>query len=335
MPATPEEKIIFQNYKIYFGDLHSHTGYSDGYSTPNLVYKNVSSLNLADFFSISDHNHLLDKNKWNKTLEVEKKYTYDTFICLTGVEMTFDWGHINLFNCYDWEIIKKNYSMKEFYSLLDKNKDFIAVWNHPCDNTDKFQNFTSLGFKNIDKVINLIDYKNLCIGSQKNFFEEYVKCLDRGWHIAPIGVSDNHNSDWIWGYSLRTAIISERLNKQDLFNSIKNHRVYVTENANLKIFFSINGHAIGSKLNNIKKCDFRIMVNDEDTNNSSEKIKEVQIISNTGRVVFVKKCNSHNISISKNIIPNKNNTYYFLRIYNYKNETAVTAPIWIKNVTLN
>jgi hypothetical protein len=41
-------------YNLYFGDLHSHTGYSDGYGTPAEAYA-AAIAGGADFFATTDH----------------------------------------------------------------------------------------------------------------------------------------------------------------------------------------------------------------------------------------------------------------------------------------
>ena len=41
---------------IYFGNLHSHTSYSDGSSTPDKAYKHAKDAGL-DFLAITEHNH--------------------------------------------------------------------------------------------------------------------------------------------------------------------------------------------------------------------------------------------------------------------------------------
>jgi len=45
------------NFKFYFGNLHSHTSYSDGSGTPREAYSYARDTGDLDFLAISEHNH--------------------------------------------------------------------------------------------------------------------------------------------------------------------------------------------------------------------------------------------------------------------------------------
>ena len=44
------------DFNVYFGNLHSHTSYSDGSGTPDEAYRHARSAGL-DFLAITEHNH--------------------------------------------------------------------------------------------------------------------------------------------------------------------------------------------------------------------------------------------------------------------------------------
>jgi predicted metal-dependent phosphoesterase TrpH len=43
---------------VYFGNLHSHTSYSDGSGTPSEAYKYARDTAKLDFLAITEHNHI-------------------------------------------------------------------------------------------------------------------------------------------------------------------------------------------------------------------------------------------------------------------------------------
>jgi hypothetical protein len=49
--------ILGQDLKIFFGNLHSHTAYSDGTGTPAQAYEYARTMGKLDFLAISEHNH--------------------------------------------------------------------------------------------------------------------------------------------------------------------------------------------------------------------------------------------------------------------------------------
>ena len=44
-------------WKPYFGNLHSHTSYSDGSGTPDDAYRHAREVARLDFLAITEHNH--------------------------------------------------------------------------------------------------------------------------------------------------------------------------------------------------------------------------------------------------------------------------------------
>src|SRR5262245_11868805 len=46
-----------QELHVFFGNLHSHTAYSDGTGTPAQAYEHARTAGKLDFLAISEHNH--------------------------------------------------------------------------------------------------------------------------------------------------------------------------------------------------------------------------------------------------------------------------------------
>src|SRR5438094_1862355 len=49
--------IFAQTLRVFFGNLHSHTAYSDGTGTPAEAYEYARTTGKLDFLCISEHNH--------------------------------------------------------------------------------------------------------------------------------------------------------------------------------------------------------------------------------------------------------------------------------------
>src|ERR1051326_7621295 len=49
--------VSAQNMRVFFGNLHSHTAYSDGTGTPGEAYDYARTNGKLDFLCISEHNH--------------------------------------------------------------------------------------------------------------------------------------------------------------------------------------------------------------------------------------------------------------------------------------
>lgn len=87
-----------QTYNFYFGNLHSHTGYSDGNNdgnspTPTSAYTYAKLSTNMHFLGISEHNHNESTNmslaNWSALKSQTAAANQDgTFVCMYGME----WG---------------------------------------------------------------------------------------------------------------------------------------------------------------------------------------------------------------------------------------------------
>ena len=100
-------KDVFSQYNFYFGNLHSHSSYSDGnkdstasgYYYPGDDYNYVKGSYHMDYLGISDHNHFSSVNNPGMHVEDYAKGIYQadtankegTFVCMYG----FEWGVIS------------------------------------------------------------------------------------------------------------------------------------------------------------------------------------------------------------------------------------------------
>ena len=50
---------LYADEQVFFGNLHSHTSYSDGSGTPDQAYKWARDTAKLDFLAITEHNHRL------------------------------------------------------------------------------------------------------------------------------------------------------------------------------------------------------------------------------------------------------------------------------------
>ena len=101
--ATESLDDLFDGHRLYWGDLHGHTGYSDGYGTPSSFYDHGSQQRL-DFCAISDHTEWLNFSGsklrmgdgsplplWSNLIaEAEDRYVPGAFVTFPGFEWTSD-----------------------------------------------------------------------------------------------------------------------------------------------------------------------------------------------------------------------------------------------------
>lgn len=334
-------------YNHYRGLIHAHTQASDGHGSYNDAYYLARDKANLDFFAITEHSNLLDNHlkctindasaseKWSDLIKARDLFSIkNKFVALNGFEMTYPFkvkdpiGHINIFNSNGFVSSElPNMSLDNFYDLIYEQDDLIGQFNHPCDKFGKFNNlkYSAHG----DYVISLIEVGN---GYNKDMSKNirshdmYQLALDNGWHLAPTCNQDNHRVDFGIANEFRTVILSTDLNKDALYDSLRNMRVYATEDKNIKIEYSVNNLPMGSTIKNTSKLNFNISAIDSDI---EDKINEIQVISNNGEIIKNKNFNSNLAKLEFTLKSNKNK-FYYIKVIQNNDKISVTAPIWVE-----
>ena len=168
-------------YQLYFGQLHSHTQYSDGSGTLDSALSYIRSLPDSanvQFVAFTDHSNYFDSknapnveaalydtslvkdsdasHSWKTYKDTIAQFNEDNagdMVAIGGFEMTWSGGpgHINTFNTPG--IVSRNNStlnnktadagMKAYYALLSQGegKNSISQFNHPGTTFGNFKDF--------------------------------------------------------------------------------------------------------------------------------------------------------------------------------------------------
>jgi hypothetical protein len=324
-------------YNCYFGQLHSHTSNSDGKGTYSAAYTYARDTAQLDFFAITDHSNYFDNyTDWTKSLEwasmknAANSFNADgVFAAIAGFEMTWSngTGHMNTFNT-DWfeSRLTSGMNLQTYYNKIAADTGSISQWNHPGTAFGDFNNF-GLYSAAADNVIKLIEVANgtSVPGSSSYFpsYSYYTTALDKGWHVAPSNNQDNHSTNWGNSNDCRTVILAPSLTRANVFNAIRNLRVYASEDKDLEISYSINSSIMGSTLLNPSTLNISITGTDAET---SDTISKIELISDGGLVSASKTFSSNAISWNPQLTSKYK--YYYVRITEADGDIAVTAPIW-------
>lgn len=269
---------------VFFGNLHSHTSYSDGSGTPREAYTYARDIARIHFLALTEHNHAeavgndgigiatnpaLYKGAGSDSLiSAARAMTENArFIALYGQEFsTISSGnHVNVFDV--GEVI--NVEKGRFDLLLDfllGNRDSsgqpaVMMFNHPEDSLtlqskeyglDDFGGDTNRWISKIGTHARLIQLINgpgmnssTGAASARPKEEAYMKFLNLGYKLAPTADQDNHKKNWGNATNARTAAIMTTLTKTNLINALRSRHVYATEDPNLSVVFKINNRLTG------------------------------------------------------------------------------------------
>ncbi len=156
-PVQPATVVVnppsVESMQVFFGNLHSHTSYSDGKGTPEQAFSHARDVAKLDFLAVTEHNHLLGGNVSSSETKTAlykgppasaMRPTADRFtvpgkfIAIAGQEYSSmsKGNHVNLLDLPE-VITLKNGEFDELLPWLDANRDSsgnppIMQLNHPA-----------------------------------------------------------------------------------------------------------------------------------------------------------------------------------------------------------
>jgi hypothetical protein len=336
-------------YNLYFGDLHTHTGYSDGVGTPWDAYAAAIAAG-ADFLATTEHDSYgfwLSPEEWQDNLAAAEFYTSRSFVAMAGYEYWIAGsGEINVFNTRDFPPVPEDPEQRPspgshgnpedvlpaFYDWLALQPGAVGQWNHPTYVSHEFFGF-DFWSEQRDVGMGLIEVWN-----DSWFYTEdsYVKALDAGWHVMPAANADNHDANWISGLPQRTVLLAKRLSPDDLYGAMAAGRGYATVDPNLRIYYTLNDKIMGSTLSPTATYLASVSIEDPD----GLAITLVEIVTDGCEVAASLAANAPVVEW-KPTLASATARYYYVRVTTESNDagvqaahpgdvgiTAVTAPVW-------
>ncbi|MDF2801627.1 MAG: nucleic acid binding OB-fold tRNA/helicase-type [Anaerocolumna sp.] len=358
-------------YNLYFGQLHSHTTYSDGSGSLEdaLNYINkISKNDNVDFAAFTDHSNYFDtktevnseaslfnqklmtagsQKLWNeyksKISNFNDSSENNGVIALGGFEMTWSGGpgHINTWNTEG--IVSRNNTtlnnktndagMKAYYNLLSQPEGISSVsqFNHPGTTFGTFSDFAYWD-PEIDSRITLVEVGN--------------------------GEGAIGSGGYFPSYSYYTMALDKGwhiapTNNQDNHkgkwgNANDARDVIITDNFTEQgIYDALRDRKVYATED--KNLEITYTVNDEYMgsiitevpesldlkvilSDADDEIQKAEVIANSGRVVYTWDVNAQNKELSATLKPDY--SYYYIRVKQKDGDIAVTAPVWVGSTKL-
>ena len=358
---SPEAVFIYEfkpsgGERIYFGQIHSHSNNSDGSGSLNEAYDWAKNNAKLDFFAVTDHSNSFDASssdpvsalnltsynaanpRWQAGKTTAASYLSPDFISVYAYEMTWSGGpgHINTYNTTGF--VSRNNSplnvkandagLRAYYEILKAHPDSISQFNHPGPTFGNFNNFNYFD-PVIDQRITLLEVGNGegAVGGNMYWrsYDQYDLALQKGWHVAPTNNQDNHLGLWGNSNTCRTAIWTNDLSVDGLYNALRDRRVYATEDENLEIYYSLNDRPLGTIINVVPtQAHFVAEISDPDV---ADRIVKVAIVTNSGEIYTVNpNAQSYILNYTIN---NPSSGYYYIKVVQADGHIAVTAPVWL------
>ena len=355
-------------FQLYFGQLHSHTTYSDGSGSLEsaLEYvKNLADSANVDFVAFTDHSNYFDKSgdanpeaalydvslmtAYSKELWDAYKGAIAAFnesqsdvIAIGGFEMTWSGGpgHINTFNTAG--IVSRNNTvlnnktsdagLKAYYDLLSNSAlaDSISQFNHPGSTFGTFADFS---------------YWNALVDTR-------IQLVEVGNGEGQIGAGGYYPSYEYYTMALDKGWHVAPTNNQDNHkgkwgNANDARDVILTDNFTEEgLYEAIRNYRVYSTED--KNLEIYYTVNGQqlgsiieevpeklDINvlvndpDASDSISKVEIIVNSGKVAYTWDNPAELATGNLSVTLDPTFSYYYVRVTQGDGDLAVTAPVWV------
>ncbi|MBN1361801.1 MAG: CehA/McbA family metallohydrolase [Sedimentisphaerales bacterium] len=310
-PPLPDDMHFF------FGELHSHSGYSDGQGVPADAFATARAHG-ADFYALTDHAFQIDPSEWlDIGVQADLASIPGEFVALRGFEYTHDtFGHLNVFGTSDYvNRDDPDYDTEaEFYDWLAAQPDAIGQFNHPYPG------------------MNFDDFAYHAGAAQRMALMEnqgvYTESLPLGWHIAMTANSDTHEANW--GDSMETGILASELTQEAILEALRARRVFniPDQGPPMGLAMRVNGHWMGEIIPAAESLDVEVMLY---TPNSEDKIVLLTIYDNGLPVDSVVPLLWEPLYTWETTIPGAPGHFYYVEAEIDTDawvHTGSTAPVW-------
>jgi len=265
-------------FKIYWGDLHSHTHYSwDGVGHNNFEYaRNTSGL---DFYAMTDHSDPAVggfaeglgpavPDVWAEyTALTDRHYEPHRFVTLHAYECSFEapYGHHNVyFRDKPGPLVAEgDVSLPGFWNSLQAGQaltiphhtgkmPFPIFWYPHNPELDRnIEIYSAHGLSETYDPAHPLSFENSAFTDPSTSVKgpQFVQdAWAQGLQLSTIASSDDHRGHPGQPQYGLAAVAATGLTRAEIFDSLYNRQTYGTTGAKILLEFSINGQGMGRKL---------------------------------------------------------------------------------------
>ncbi len=309
-----------------FGNIHGHTGYSDGCGTPYEAFEFAKNHNLK-IYGLTEHSHLLTQNKWNDIIYCKNLFKDENFLPIIGQEVgkLNYYGHINVYEENLNEIIPEKcfYNLDSIYEYI-KNKNLIGIFNHPYE-------FHFRDFENSEKYKDYICGIEI-INKDSVYEKRVIEAIKKGWELCFIASQDNHQC--LWGIEKNkreriplTCFLVDSLSEKEIFKALRKRKTYAfelfPEDDTIYADFRIDGFSSGERIfKNINFINVKI--------DASAKIPFVKIFIYIDERIDSIFTYSEKIEIEKEYYLERGKHFLFAKLVQSDFDRVYLSPVFIE-----
>ncbi len=346
--------------RVLWGDLHTHTRYSDGRGTPAEMFEFGLRYAALDFCAISDHAFITTEEMWEDIKETTKRYhrpgEYVTFLGYEWSGPREVGGDHNVYTTAD--------DMPLFRSFLQYNYGNLRQYHGPERQAGHVEDlFRALAENFRDENLLTIPHyggrpgnpewhndklqRGIEIFSDHRRSEDWVATfLERGHRVGVVASTDNHSGNA--GYGVRRtdvtrgrdgtlfskfspaergtallAVHAEGLTRESIFQGIYHRRTYATTGERIAVRFDVAGEPMGGEA----RVRGPVAMSAEVV--GTDRIRVVRVVKN-GKVLYVVDPMADEAAFEF-VDPEgaPEGAYYYLDLVQADGEKAISSPVWV------
>ena len=345
-------------HRIYWGEIHGHTGMSDGIGDYSELYRHAREEGCLEFAAATDHAELFSDNQWLWMQDVTSSWNQPgSFVTLVGYETE---GKQR-----DRIIYTSRSRLKLFRGRYPPTSSLDVVWGHFHGDEETVGGAHALlahgvswehwqhhdpsveRFLEIYSMWGANDFHNSPL--VPDWIDEWIaqglikppmsanELLQKGIKLGFTGGGDCHQghcgfvSETPDGQVFNaymhfrcgmTAAIIPRLDRASLIQALRNRQTYATTGARILLDFAASGLAMGS-IGSAQKVECVAKVH------GVEPLTRLEIIKD-GRIAWSEEVNKLDVEIHwRDPEPPREEHYYYLHVVQADGHRAWSSPVWV------
>ena len=355
--ATTAARAQAPTYQFYYGNLHAHTGYSDGNQdslsthlrTPLQDYQFAAASQHFDFLGISEHNHRqagMHLADYARGRAQATQATTATFVALHGTEwgVISGGGHLLVYGVrqlFGWET--GNYDVyvaqNDYQALLrqlNRRPGAFALFAHPQDGDYGDLAGRAAFSPTADSALVGVPLRSgpatatstLYNTVGTNYESTYRAMLAKGYHVG-VGLDhDNHETTFGRTTAGRLVILAPSLTEANLLQALRVRRFYGSDDWNAQVTLSLGGQPMGAVLRAPAAAALVVTYADAD-NEAASSITLMRGVPGAGtQAVSVATATGGAAALSYIDPATTGTAYYYAVVVQADGDRIVTSPIW-------
>jgi hypothetical protein len=266
--GTSRRSRLFPGRWLVHADLHNHTRLSDGKGDPERAFASMRAAGL-DVAAITDHSRWasaflgvarapgwtgIDRRAWLRTASLADAANQEgEFVALRGFEWSHAaFGHMNVWGSQRFTDPLRTFpTMGRFWRWLERRgDDGLVTFNHPGTGRLRFGRFgyrPGMG----DRLVGLEIFNKhdeyLFKGIDRGGESPLNQCLNAGWRVGLLGVTDEHGADW--GHPEgkgRAGLYIDDLSRSGVMEALAARRFFASRIKGLRVDAALTSLAAGS-----------------------------------------------------------------------------------------